>query len=132
MRDPVRVLDAVAVLTGAPAGARFGWGQVGTAVEELAPGVFEIEFSDNEGRVYAILAINAGQLMVVATSPSARPDGGGLRLRQNSSGRTPDPALPAHLRSGGRPDSGSSAETGGELSRQETGIHQTSRSCETS
>jgi hypothetical protein len=28
-------------------------GQVGTVVETPAPGVFEVEFSDNEGRAYA-------------------------------------------------------------------------------
>ncbi len=28
-------------------------GQVGTVVETLAPGVFEVEFSDNEGCTYA-------------------------------------------------------------------------------
>src|SRR4051812_46361829 len=27
-------------------------GQVGTVVEDLAPGVFEVEFSDNQGRTY--------------------------------------------------------------------------------
>lgn len=30
--------------------------QVGTVVEPLAPGVFEVEFCDNEGRTYATLA----------------------------------------------------------------------------
>jgi hypothetical protein len=28
-------------------------GQVGAVVETLSPGVFEVEFSDNEGRAYA-------------------------------------------------------------------------------
>lgn len=40
-------------------------GQVGTVVETLAPGVFEVEFSDNEGRTYATLALRAGQLIVL-------------------------------------------------------------------
>jgi hypothetical protein len=40
-------------------------GLVGTVVEELAPNVFEVEFSDNEGRTYAMLALNADQLMVL-------------------------------------------------------------------
>lgn len=31
-------------------------GQVGTVVELLAPGVFEVEFVDNDGRTYASLA----------------------------------------------------------------------------
>ena len=40
-------------------------GQVGTVVEPLAPGVFEVEFSDNQGRTYATLALRADQLMVL-------------------------------------------------------------------
>jgi len=40
-------------------------GQVGTVVEALAPGVFEVEFSDNQGRTYAALALHSGQLMVL-------------------------------------------------------------------
>ena len=40
-------------------------GQVGTVVESLAPGVFEVEFSDNEGRTYATLAIRSDELMVL-------------------------------------------------------------------
>jgi hypothetical protein len=40
-------------------------GQVGTVVETLAPGVFEVEFSDNEGRAYATCALRSSQLMVL-------------------------------------------------------------------
>jgi hypothetical protein len=40
-------------------------GQVGTVVETLAPGVFEIEFSDNEGRAYATCALQTSQLIVL-------------------------------------------------------------------
>ena len=40
-------------------------GQVGTVVEPLAPGVFEVEFSDNEGRTYASLALPSDQIMVL-------------------------------------------------------------------
>ena len=40
-------------------------GQVGTVVETLAPGVFEVEFSDNEGCTYASLALRSEQLMVL-------------------------------------------------------------------
>lgn len=38
-------------------------GQVGTIVEELATDVFEVEFSDNEGKMYAILPLNTKQLL---------------------------------------------------------------------
>jgi Domain of unknown function (DUF4926) len=40
-------------------------GQVGTVVEKLAPGVFEVEFSDNSGRTYATLAAPADKLLVL-------------------------------------------------------------------
>ena len=39
-------------------------GQSGMVVEQLAPGVFEVEFDDNEGRAYASLALRADQLRV--------------------------------------------------------------------
>lgn len=38
-------------------------GQVGTVVENLAAGVFEVEFGDDAGRTYASLALRADQLM---------------------------------------------------------------------
>jgi hypothetical protein len=40
-------------------------GQVGTVVETLAPGVFEVDFSDNEGRTYATCALQTNQLIVL-------------------------------------------------------------------
>ena len=38
-------------------------GQVGTVVETLAPGVFEVEFSNCTGQSYATVALSAGQLV---------------------------------------------------------------------
>lgn len=40
-------------------------GQVGTIVEILAPGVFEVEFADLEGKTYASLAISEHKLMLL-------------------------------------------------------------------
>ena len=40
-------------------------GQVGTIVETLAEGIFEVEFSDDEGRTYALLELPAEKLMVL-------------------------------------------------------------------
>jgi hypothetical protein len=40
-------------------------GQVGTIVEQLAPGVYEVEFSDDDGRSYASLGIPAAKLLVL-------------------------------------------------------------------
>ena len=45
-------------------------GQVGTIVERLAPGVYEVEFSDDEGRTYASLALGADQLLQLHHEPS--------------------------------------------------------------
>ncbi len=44
-------------------------GQVGTVVEVLAPGVFEVEFSDDDGRTYASLALRAEQLLILHYEP---------------------------------------------------------------
>ncbi len=40
-------------------------GQVGTIVETLAPGVFEVEFSDDAGKTYAMAALRAEQMMIL-------------------------------------------------------------------
>ena len=44
-------------------------GQVGTIVERLAPGVYEVEFSDDEGRTYASLPLRADQLLQLHHEP---------------------------------------------------------------
>ena len=44
-------------------------GQVGTVVEALAPGVYEVEFSDDQGKTYAQLAIPEKQLLVLRYQP---------------------------------------------------------------
>ena len=58
----LQLLDVVALLTDLPA-AGLERGQVGTLVEELAPGVYEVEFSDEDGRTYATAAIGANELL---------------------------------------------------------------------
>jgi hypothetical protein len=40
-------------------------GQVGTVVERLAPGVYEVEFGDDEGRTLASVALGRDQLLPV-------------------------------------------------------------------
>ena len=47
-------------------------GQVGTIVENWAPGVYEVEFSDDTGRTYAMAALQAGQLMRLHHEPVHR------------------------------------------------------------
>jgi hypothetical protein len=46
-------------------------GQVGTVVERLGPGAVEVEFSDDNGRAYALLALADDQLMVLHYQPQA-------------------------------------------------------------
>jgi hypothetical protein len=38
-------------------------GQVGTVVEIWAPGVYEVEFCDDDGKSYAMVALKAEQLL---------------------------------------------------------------------
>jgi hypothetical protein len=47
-------------------------GQVGTIVELLAPGVYEVEFSDDDGRTYASLAISEAQLLPLLHEPATQ------------------------------------------------------------
>jgi hypothetical protein len=44
-------------------------GQVGTIVERLAPDVYEVEFSDDDGRTYASLSLRADQLLPLHHEP---------------------------------------------------------------
>jgi hypothetical protein len=44
-------------------------GQVGTVVEVWAPGVYEVEFSDDDGRTYALASLKAKQLMRLHHEP---------------------------------------------------------------
>ena len=68
MKETADILDVVALTEDLP-GRGLYRGQVGTVVEALAPHVFEVEFSDDEGRVYASLALNASQLLVLHYEP---------------------------------------------------------------
>jgi len=60
----IKPFDAVAILEDQPAKGLVR-GQVGTVVETLAPGVFEVEFCDNDGRTYASLALRGEQLLIL-------------------------------------------------------------------
>ena len=44
-------------------------GQVGTIVEVLGPEVFEVEFSDDDGRTYASLALGSNDLLRLHHEP---------------------------------------------------------------
>lgn len=62
------ILDVVALTEGLPQRGLYR-GQVGTIVEVLGPGAFEVEFSDDEGRTYASLALKAEQLLALHYEP---------------------------------------------------------------
>jgi hypothetical protein len=68
MNNEIRLLDVVALIKDLPERG-LSRGQVGTVVETLAPGVFEVEFCDNDGRAYASLALRADQLMILHYQP---------------------------------------------------------------
>jgi hypothetical protein len=64
MSQATQLHDVVALLVDLPE-RKLRRGQVGTVVEILAPGVFEVEFSDDEGRAYGELALRQDQFMVL-------------------------------------------------------------------
>lgn len=68
MKDTINILNVVALTKDLPERGLYR-GQVGTVVESLALDVFEVEFSDDEGRAYASLALEASQLLVLHYEP---------------------------------------------------------------
>jgi len=64
----IQLLDVVALTADVPNSGVFR-GQVGTVVETLSPGVFEVEFSDDQGRAYAQLALDESALLVLHYQP---------------------------------------------------------------
>ncbi len=68
MTTPIHALDVVALTVDLPQ-ERLLRGQVGTVVEALAPDVYEVEFSDDNGHTYAQAALQASQLIVLHYDP---------------------------------------------------------------
>lgn len=68
MRTALKILDAVALLKNIPQ-KQLKRGQLGTIVEELAAGVFEVEFADRSGRTIALLAVKAADLLQLHDEP---------------------------------------------------------------
>ena len=67
MHTTPRLLDVVALLADVPAHGLLR-GQVGTVVE-LLDGAFEVEFSDDDGKTYAELALAPDQLLILHHRP---------------------------------------------------------------
>ena len=68
MNHGIKLLDVVALTVDLPEHS-LQRGQVGTIVEEVAPDVFEVEFSDDEGRTYALLSLPTDLLLVLHYQP---------------------------------------------------------------
>jgi hypothetical protein len=66
----MKLLDVVALWADCPEKGLVR-GQVGTIVEVYEPGVFEVEFSDIQGRMYALETLRSDQLMVLHHQPIA-------------------------------------------------------------
>lgn len=62
--NAIKLLDVVALTVDLPQRGLVR-GQVGTVVEILGTGVFEVEFSDDEGRTYAELPLRESELLVL-------------------------------------------------------------------
>ncbi|MCC7446123.1 MAG: DUF4926 domain-containing protein [Anaerolineae bacterium] len=65
----MHLLDVVVLMENLPTEGLYR-GQVGTVVEILAPGVFLVEFSDTKGQTYAMLELQADQLMLLPYQPA--------------------------------------------------------------
>ncbi len=61
-KEDLKLLDTVAVLKDVPE-KKVVFGQVGTIVEKLADGVFEVEFADKFGETIAEFAVSQQDLM---------------------------------------------------------------------
>jgi hypothetical protein len=68
MNQEIKLLDVVALTEDLP-NRKLRRGQVGTVVELLDPGVYEVEFTDNDGRAFASLALKENQLLVLHYQP---------------------------------------------------------------
>ena len=68
MPKEIELLDVVALTQDLP-DRQLVKGQVGTVVEIFEPGVFEVEFSDEEGETYAQLAVEEDALLLLHNHP---------------------------------------------------------------
>jgi len=68
MKQKVKLLDVVALTQELP-NRDLSLGQVGTVVEVFAPDVYEVEFTDNDGRAFAEFVVRAEQLLVLHYEP---------------------------------------------------------------
>jgi hypothetical protein len=67
MSNRISEFDVVALLRDIPE-AKLVQGQVGTVVETLGQSAYEVEFSGDDGRAYAMIGIKEEDLMVLRYS----------------------------------------------------------------
>ena len=70
MNTSVKNLDVVALLADVPE-AKLTRGQVGTVVETLDSKNVLVEFSDDDGKTYALAPVAANQILVLHYEPEA-------------------------------------------------------------
>jgi hypothetical protein len=68
--ETVALLSVVALLEDIPS-HHLVRGEMGTVVETLEPGVYEVEFSDDAGRTYASVAVPIERLIVLRSRSQA-------------------------------------------------------------
>lgn len=64
MNEKPKILDVAALLEPHPE-RNLSRGQVGTIVEDLGGGVFEVEFSDNNGETIATIPVNEKDILLL-------------------------------------------------------------------
>ena len=67
--SPIEMHSVVALLEDLPSEG-LARGQVGAVVGEWAPGVYEVEFCDNDGKAYAMVALKAEKLLTLRHEPT--------------------------------------------------------------
>jgi hypothetical protein len=68
MKRIFKLLDVVAISSDLPEAGLLK-GQVGTIVEILSDGIFEVEFSNDEGKTYSLLPLKNSQLIQLHFNP---------------------------------------------------------------
>lgn len=64
MAKTINLLDTAALREDLPE-RNLREGEVGTVVEVLGPDAYEVEFSDDDGEPYAMLALRSDQLLIL-------------------------------------------------------------------
>ena len=69
MENNFKPLDVIALTVDIP-DRHLRRGEVGTILDPLAPGIWDVEFSDNLGRAYALASIKEEQMMHLYNEPA--------------------------------------------------------------